>query len=115
MIEKVVLDYLNDNLTNVSAYMEEPLTAPESYVVLQKTGSFVDDYLYHATFAVQSYGPSMYDAALLNETVKELMDGLVSLDVISKSKLNSDYIFTDTQKKKYRYQCVYDISYYKGE
>ena len=30
---------------------------------------------------------------------------------IFKSSLNSDYNFTDTSTKKYRYQAVYDIYY----
>ena len=39
------------------------------------------------------------------------MDNIISLDSISKSKLNSDYNFTDTTKKQYRYQAVYDLVY----
>ena len=53
----------------------------------------------------------MYKASELNEIVKEKMDDLITLPNISKSSLNSDYNFTDTQTKKYRYQAVYDIYY----
>jgi len=34
------------------------------------------------------------------------------LNEIGKVKLNSDYNFTDTVTKQYRYQAVYDISHY---
>lgn len=34
---------------------------------------------------------------------------------ISKCTLNSDYNYTDTARKKYRYQAVYDIVYFKEE
>lgn len=114
MIEKIVLDHLNDNLTGITAYMEEPQNAPESYVVMQKTGSDYIDGIYMATFAVQSYANSMYNAAALNEDVKGIMDTLPEELYITKSTLNSDYNYTDTSKKKYRYQCVYDVIYVKG-
>lgn len=40
------------------------------------------------------------------------MQKLIEKDEISRVKLNSDYNFTDTQKKKYRYQAIYEITYY---
>ena len=79
--------------------------------MIEKTGSSVSNYIYSATFAIQSYSTSMYKASELNEIVKEKMDDLITLPNISKSSLNSDYNFTDTQTKKYRYQAVYDIYY----
>ena len=52
----------------------------------------------------------------LNEKVKEAMDELPwELDSVTRSKLNSDYNFTDTATRKYRYQAVYDITYYKED
>ena len=54
----------------------------------------------------------MYEAAALNELVKTAADSLVTLDEIASAKLNSDYNFTDTTTKRYRYQAVYDIKHY---
>ena len=54
----------------------------------------------------------MYEAAVLNERVKKAMDDIAVLSNVSKSELNSDYNFTDTTKKEYRYQAVYDITYF---
>lgn len=65
-----------------------------------------------ATFFLQSYASTRYKAALLNEQVKKAMDDLAELKEISYSRLNTDYDFTDTAKKKYRYQAVYDIGFY---
>ena len=48
----------------------------------------------------------------INEEVKAAMDEIIVLPEISRSKLNSDYNFTDTEKKRYRYQAVYDITHY---
>ena len=65
-----------------------------------------------STFAFQSYSNSMYGAAALNEVVKQAVDSLIEIDSIASVKLNSDYNFTDTTTKKYRYQAVYDIKHY---
>lgn len=108
MIEKEVLDYLN-NVLDVPAYMEKPEKEPTEYVLIEKTGSSGENLIYSATFALRSYADSLYLAAKLNEKVKKAMDNIIVLDTISDSKLNTDYNFTDTTKKKYRYQAVYDL------
>ena len=113
MIEKTVLDYLNDHL-DVPAYMEKPANPPASYVVIVKTGSSVNNFIYRATFAVQSIAPSLYEAALLNEPVKDRMAKIIELDVITRCDLNSDYEFTNTLTKERRYQAVFDLVHYGG-
>lgn len=110
MIEEIVLNYL-DSVLEVPAYMEMPEDKPERYVLMEKTGGSVEDLIYSATFAIQSYAKSLYDAAVLNENVKKAMDNISALDSVMSSKLNSDYNFTDTTKKEYRYQAVYDLFY----
>ncbi len=111
MIEKTILDYLSDVLS-VPVYLEVPEEPSDSFVLLEKTGSSRTNWVCAATMALQSYGPSLYDAAVLNETVKVAMDGAITLDVICAARLNSDYNFTDTATKRYRYQAVYDVTYY---
>lgn len=110
MIEIIVLDYLNKALS-VPVYMEKPEQEPERYVLLEKTGSSVENHIKSATIAIQSYAGSLYEAAALNEEVKDAMDNIVILNEVMGSDLNSDYNFTDTTKKKYRYQAVYDLFY----
>ena len=113
MIEKTVLDYLNDRL-DVPVWMEIPKgeVLPEEYVLLEKTGSRRSNHIDSVMMAIQSHADRMENAALLNEEVKQAMDDLIVLDEIGSSKLNSDYNFTDTQKKKYRYQAVYEITHH---
>lgn len=108
MIEKIILDYLNDKL-DVDVYLERPVKAPLKYVLLEKTGSSRENYINSATVAIQSYAESMYEAASLNEAVKKAMDEIIMLPAVLSSKLNSDYNFTDTTKKSYRYQAIYDL------
>ena len=111
MIETIVLNALADQLS-VPVYMEAPEDKPPSYVVLDKTGSRRENRIDHATFAVQSIAGSLYEAAILNETVKSVMDRLPRLtEEIFSAALDSDYNFTDTQTKERRYQAVYNITY----
>lgn len=110
MIEIVLLNYLKEVLS-VDVFMEIPPDPPETYVRIEKTGSSEEEYIETATFALQSYADSMYEAALLNREVMDEMRKIITLDEVFKVKLNSDYNFTDPSTKKYRYQCIFDITY----
>lgn len=112
MIEKIVLDWLTANLAGIPVYMEKPTEPPDSYVLVEKTGSGVENRIHSAMIAVQSYAPSKYEAATLNEEVKTAMDAIVALTSVSRCKLNSDYDYTDTDTHEYRYQAVFDLIHY---
>lgn len=111
MIEVTVLNYLKSKL-NVPVYMEKPSYPPPKYVLIEKTGSGRSNKIDSSTFAFQSYANSMYEAAELNELVKQAVDASIENDEITRATLNSDYNFTDTTTKQYRYQAVYDITNY---
>lgn len=111
MIEITILNYLNRELTP-PCYMEMPDSPSGSFVIIEKTGSSVTNRIHQATFAVQSYAASLAEAAALNEDVKEAMESMVELDEISKVELNSDYNYTDTALKAYRYQAVFVVTHY---
>lgn len=110
MIEKIMLDYLSANLT-VPVFMEEPTEDLAAYVLIEKTGSTETNHIPTATLAFQSYGASLLDAAVLNNTVKQVVNDAIQLDTISSVRLNSDYNFTDTTTKKYRYQALFVVTY----
>ena len=115
MIESIVYNFLNTNMT-VPVYTEIPANPPKKMIVLEKTGGSEVNFIKRSTFAIQSYGKSLYEAAELNDALKEMMmdglDGLAGLDEIVSVSLNSDYNFTDTTTKEYRYQAVFDIVHY---
>lgn len=115
MIELILLNYLKSEL-DYPIYLEEPTRDdngnPKNCIVFEKTGSVEKNKLKSATFAFKSYGESMYKAAMLNEELKSVLEDGIKLDDIAKIKLNSDYNFTDTETKRYRYQAVFDIKYY---
>lgn len=111
MIEIIIKNYLAEKLS-VPVVLEVPADTPKSFILLEKTGSSREERIDHAMLAIQSYAPSMYEAARLNERVKAAMDSAVELDAVSASRLNGDYNFTDTTTKRYRYQAVYDLVYF---
>lgn len=112
MIEKTILDYLGEHLT-VPVYMEEPINKPASYVLIERTGSSESDLIESTTLALQSYGASLYDAAVLNMAVKARIKQAVELPNVSAVYINSDYNFTDTETKRYRYQCVAVVTHFE--
>lgn len=112
MIEKTILDYLGEHLA-VPVYMEEPIDKPASYVLIERTGSSESDLIETTTLALQSYGASLYDAAVLNMAVKARIKQAVELPSVSAVYINSDYNFTDTETKRYRYQCVAVVTHFE--
>ncbi len=114
MIEIIILNHLTSE--GITAYMEIPEgggTPP--FCVIERTGGGEESHLRSATVAIQSYGASLYLAAELNQQIIQLMDGIAEKPEIAACRLNSDYNFTDTTKKQYRYQAVFDLVYYEQE
>lgn len=111
MVEKIVKDYLQSSL-GIPVRLEEEDNLGNEYVLIEKTGSSKKDHISTATIAIQSYSMSLYGAASLNERVKEAMEKIIERNDISKCELNSDYNYTDTARKKYRYQAVFDIVHF---
>lgn len=66
MIELIIKNHLEKNL-KVPVYLEKEDTMPDSYVIFEKTSGGQKNQINSASFAFQSYGRSMYDAAKLNE------------------------------------------------
>ena len=80
-------------------------------VFVEKTGGH-GEYITESTVAIQSYETSLYKAASLNEDVKDAMRTLTEIPEICKVTLNSDYNYSDTTTKEYRYQAVFDVIHY---
>lgn len=97
---------------SVPVFTEHQRNDPDAFVLIDKTGSSKRDHLLSSTIAFQSYGKSQYEASELNEEVKRAVEGLIELDEISSCSLNSDYPFNDLERKKHRYQAVFDIKHY---
>lgn len=111
MIESILCNILAEQLS-VPVVLEVPEEKPASYVVLEKTGSSRRNRIDHTTVAIQSIAQTLYEAAELNEKVKEVMFQLPYLSMsVSGAELDSDYNFTDVESKERRYQAVFYITY----
>ena len=110
MIAKLLLDYLSEAL-DVPVVMEAP-EQTTGYVLIDQTGSSRTNHIITTTLALQSYGDSLYNAMLLNEEVKAAMVDFANLNRVTRVELDTDYNFTDTTTKQYRWQAVYQITHY---
>ena len=110
ILEKIICDFLTIEL-GCTVLPERPKRPFGKMVFVERTGGS-GQFLKQSTVAVQSYDESMFKAAELNELVKEAMFKLIELDSITKVTLNSNYNYTDTATKEYRYQAVFDIYHY---
>lgn len=114
MVETALRAYLAD-LLDVPVYLDTPPDHGTTYVTIERVGSGRSDRLNTYRMAVQSYGASKAEAAALNESVKEVMlTDVVYMTDIGGIRLESDYDYTDTSTKAYRYQAVFEVVYYDG-
>lgn len=115
MIELIVKDFLESKMA-VPVLLEVPKDPPASFIIIEKTGGGQTNYVKNAVLAIQSYAASMYAAAQLNEALKDAMldgsEGLIASPEVVSVQLNSDYDYTDTSEKRYRYQAVFDVYHY---
>lgn len=112
MIEVAVLNYMKEQFEKTPVVMEIQQGLGDEFILIEKTGSMREDRLQRATFAIQSWAGSMYRAMELNAQVIEAMLSITSIKEVSSVQLNSDYNYTDTSTKHYRYQAVFDIVHY---
>lgn len=111
MIEEIVINYLQPIL-HVPVSTAHNEHDPDAFVIIERVGGGSENHVRNASIAIQSYAPTMYQAAQLHEAVLDAMDNIMALDGIAWSNLNAEYNYTDEETKKPRYQALFDISYY---
>lgn len=111
MIEIQIREFLERKLP-VPVYMEFPEKPPTRFVVVQRTDGSRENLIDLAKLVADAYAESMYQAAVLNEQVKELLDRLTELPEVCSSVRVTDYPHIDTSNKRYRYQAVQNITHY---
>lgn len=113
MLETLIINHLKRE-TGLSVTNEVPKAPkPTEYIVIQRTAGGQTDKIDRATYVIQSYSRrSKLKAAELNELVKAKMEKFEENPLISECSLNSDYDYTNTTTKEYRYQAVYNIVHF---
>ena len=112
MIELIVKEHLESRL-DAPVFFEFPADAPDYFLILKKEGNPRENMLDSAMLIVDSYGPNLMAAAMVNESAKKTLDDLALLPNISASRRGGDYPAFDTKNKRYRYQAVQNITYYE--
>lgn len=112
MIEIVLKNYLDIAELSAPVYFEQPAEKPSEFFLLERSGGGMENHINHSTFIVQSYAQSLSRAAHMNEEIKTAIYDAITLNDISRVELNSDYNYTDTTTKTYRYQAVFVITHY---
>lgn len=110
MIEETVIKYLNNQL-DIPAYMEEPKTKPDEYVVLQAIDNGRINLISAVTFNIRCYSTSLYKAAVRCQEVKTAMYDIVALDNVSSSKCGGGGEAIDSTTKRYAYDCIFNLYY----
>lgn len=100
--------------TGYPAFLEEPpAPRPPRYYLAARLGRGEENHLSRARLALQSYAPSLAGAMALNRAAYDVMKtALLGDPAVSRVSLVSDYDFTDTATKRYRWQAIYEITYY---
>lgn len=112
MIETTIREYLASK-TSVPVKLERTPNMAESCIVVEKTGGSYTEEIFTATVAIQSYGATFAEAGELNQSVVGWMLAIRDEEQnIFDVSLNSDYNFTDTATKRYRYQAVFVVTYH---
>ena len=109
MIIPKLINYLSENL-EVYVGMEAPNET--EYVLIDQTGSSRQNHVITTSVAIQSYGSTLYDALVLNERVKNAMADFVADEQVTRVQLDTDYNFTNTATKQFRWQAVFLITHY---
>ncbi len=111
MIELILQDFFKEHC-KYPVYFERTEGMKPPFVLIQKTGGSIENFISHSLITAQSYGVSMSEAVQVNKAVQEIMFSLGSHPEIGRVKLNSNYYFPLLRRKEYRYQAVYEIAHY---
>lgn len=113
MIEELLYEYLKDT-ASCNWYTMRPVEDPaKPYGLFEKTNSTKTDHVTYSTFAFQSYGSTLLEAAQTSAELRSLIEDLPYITTeVSKAQLTGEYNFTNTADKQPRYQAVYQLVHF---
>ena len=92
------------------AYVDVPNPRPGSFVTVERTGGGKTDLVVdEPTLAVQSWGPSLWEASQLALAVDADMADMVRLRGVDSVERVSLYRFPDPDSGQPRYEAVYQL------
>ena len=114
MIEVTLREYLSDNM-DIPVVMEHPKSSKKKYVLMQLADGGQTNHIDMATFFVNVYADSLYEAAEIKEKVKTLLMDAVSIPGITKVTLGQEQANTDSANHLYLYNLTFNFYYYREE
>lgn len=112
-IEKTIIEYLNEQFDE-SVHSDAPEKRPGSFITVERTGGDLNNVVMdHAVLAVQSWDKrGRYYASELAEKVDT---ALLKADIMNVTKIERNGLYNFPAPSCFRYQGVYEITYYKEE
>ena len=115
MIEDYTLRYLSAQLDGVPGAIGQPSPLPPTCFAIKKTDAETANLIPTDTLSLYAYAPSEYEAAQLNERIKQAMQTMTDQDAICNVAFYTDFSVVDTVYKFPRYQSIYNVTYYSDE
>lgn len=110
-IEAFIIKHLNEELGGVNAHGLVPPDKPDTFVVLERTGGSIENFLHHSMFVTDCYAKTLEQACILSEQVIAAMQRLPLKGRVTNVSVNSAYNDTDTETHEYRYGVLFDITH----
>ena len=110
MIEERVRNFLDAEFAedSIPVLLEMPEQIPDTFIIFERIDIGRTDYINAVTLEFRSYAPSKYKAAVLDEKLRLAMDKLHETSDIT-CELGGGNDNTDTEFKRYRYRCYYNL------
>ena len=112
IIEALIIQHLNSKLDGVKAHSLVPANRESKFVVIERTGGSINNYIKSGMFVADCYAQTMEEAAELCEDVISAMSGLIEYNDVASVRLNSHYNDTDIASHEYRYGALFEVTYY---
>lgn len=117
MIENIILQYLSEIL-NVPVSLETPEENHDQYIVFEVVDREKENFIDAVTVEFNSYADTKYNAALLDKSVRKSIENMISISNITSVEIGSGRSSGDnydSELKKYRYRCYFNIYYYEED
>ena len=110
LIETTIRNYLIEKIPNVPIEVEAPKNESK-FVVLTVIDRGKENLINAVTVEFDSYGESKFEAAELDEMVREAMEEIVELGSIFSSKIGGGNEAFDDELKKDYYRAYFNLTY----
>ncbi|MBR2591894.1 MAG: hypothetical protein IKD62_02890 [Oscillospiraceae bacterium] len=114
-IEEILIAYLRQrDLPGIGSevYAEKPVSPPDAYVTIQRTGGHAKDHLRHYTVHIDVFSKvSKLRAMQIHEELLSAMQEAPNyIQDVFQCALNSDYDASDVRTKEYRFQSLWLVT-----